>query len=853
MPPISRRSLSQNCLLVACAVVAACSIRTALAATNMPAYTGQLTGEAAAPAEPLTLWYRQPGTAWTTALPVGNGRQGGMMFGGIDSEVICLNESTLWSGGPYSPENPGLLPVLPEVRELLFKDQFTQAEQLLSRSGMGRPSTQASFQPVGDIQLTFAKVPAAQNYRRELNLRTATSTSQFTADGVTYTRELFCSGPDNVLVMRLTADKPGKISFKLGMQTPQVVAGSEGANDMLIVSGSNRAFQQVQAALKFQTRAKILHTGGILTKGTREVAPPPAPATAPAATGAAGGRGGRGGRGPAGSTGTIVPVEYSLEGADSATILIASATSYKSFQDTSGDPNALAAAIIDKASAKGYDVIRKDQLADHQKIFERVTLDLGAGEDAKLPTDQRIRNFPRSNDPALPALYFQYGRYLLIGSSRGGQPANLQGIWNSDQSPSWGSKFTININTEMNYWPVNNTNLGECIEPLLQMVEGLQVTGAKTAKAMYNANGWVAHHNTDLWRASAPIDFPASGYWPCGGAWLCTTLYDHYEFTQDKAFLQRLYTPMKGAAQFFLDTLIEDPKGRGLITSPSVSPEVGHAGGGSVAAGPTIDRQLVRDLFAHCIEASQVLGVDDDFRKKLTETRAKIAPNAIGERGQLQEWLEDWDFKPGTDQRNRHISHLYGLYPGEDISYYTDKKLVDAVKVSLLNRGDNATGWGLGWRLNQWARLHDGPHAYIIVRLLLNDAQGGGGRGGGSGVYNNLFDSHPPFQIDGNFGGTAGIAECLVQSVAPQTGKPALIELLPALPPQWPTGKVSGLLARGNFEVGLNWRDGKLAGAQIMNRGARAPVNVLCGDKTANVTVDAGATITLNANLSPTN
>jgi alpha-L-fucosidase 2 len=372
---------------------------------------------------------------------------------------------------------------------------------------------------------------------------------------------------------------------------------------------------------------------------------------------------------------------------------------------------------------------------------------------------------------------------------------------------------------------------------------------------MYNANGWVAHHNTDLWRASAPIDFPASGYWPSGGAWLCNTLYDHYEFTQDKAYLKRLYTPMKGAAQFFLDTLVEDPKGRGLVTSPSVSPEVSHApGGASVCAGPTMDRQLVRDLFAHCIEAAEILGVDQDFSKKLAETRKKIAPNAIGERGQLMEWLEDWDFKQGTDQKNRHISHLYGLYPGEDISYYTDKDLVAAVKVSLLNRGDNATGWGLGWRLNQWARLHDGAHAYTIVKLLLNSADGGGGRGmgGGSGVYSNLFDAHPPFQIDGNFGGTAGIAECLVQSVAPHTGKPALIELLPALPPLWADGKVTGLCARGNFTVDLTWKGGKVVEATIKNAGsAKSSVNVMLGAKTVTLELAPGSSDKLNGELNP--
>jgi alpha-L-fucosidase 2 len=764
------------------------------------------------PAEPLSLWYRQPAKQWVEALAVGNGRLGAMVFGGVAQERIQLNEDTLWAGGPYDPANPDALEALPKVREWIFAGQYREANNLISQKMMAKPLTQMPYQCVGDLLLQFPDANGVTEYRRDLNLDTAVATVAYTIDGVRYTREVFSSPADQVIVIRLKANKPGKVTFTAGMRTPQKASVTVESPNTLVMQGVNGGSRGIAGALKYQARVAVAAAGGRIVPGDGQI---------------------------------------TVNDADSVLLLIAAATSYKSYQDVTGDPEALAKAAIDKAGAKSFDSLLEDHVAAHQKLFRRVTLDLSTTAAAGRPTDERIRDPNKANDPQLAALYFQFGRYLLISSSRpGDQPANLQGLWNESMNPAWGSKYTININTEMNYWPADNTNLSECVEPLMAMVEDLQVTGARTAKTMYNARGWVAHHNTDLWRATAPIDMPASGMWPTGGAWLCNTLWDHYEFTQDRAFLKRLYPVMKGAAEFFLDTLVEEPTHKWLVTNPSLSPEVPHPGGGSVVAGPTCDMQLLRDLFAHCIEAGEILGVDEDFRKQVVATRTRLAPNQIGSAGQLQEWLEDWDMK-APDMHNRHVSHLYGLFPGEDISYATDKKLVDAVKKSLEVRGDEATGWGLGWRLNLWARLHDGSHAYRIFQNLLAPAKPDpNSRRDRSGVYDNLFDSHPPFQIDGNFGGTAGIAELLLQSTAPRAGQSARIELLPALPPQWPAGKVTGIRARGGLEVKIQWREGKLVSADIKNTGPRGAVDIAYGDKAAHLTLDTGMTQSLDAQLS---
>jgi alpha-L-fucosidase 2 len=526
--------------------------------------------------------------------------------------------------------------------------------------------------------------------------------------------------------------------------------------------------------------------------------------------------------------------KLSVNGADSATLLIAAATSYRSFKDVSGDPEALTQATIAAACERSLNVLRADHITEHQRLFRRVTLDLGVTPAAEKPTDERIRTSMTSDDPQLAVLYFQFGRYLLISSSRPGtQPANLQGIWNDSMSPPWDSKYTININTEMNYWPAEPTNLAECVEPLVSMVKDLSVTGAHTAKRHWGANGWVTHHNTDLWRASAPIDGPFWGFWPTGGAWLSKHLWDHYEYGGDNAFLAEVYPVLKGAAQFFLDTLVEEPMHGWLVTCPSLSPENGHKYGVSICAGPAMDSQIIRDLFSSCIHAATILGVDGEFRGKVEATRARLARDQIGKEGQLQEWLEDWDMEAG-DIHHRHVSHLYGLYPSDQINVHETPRLAAAVRKSLEIRGDNATGWGIGWRLNLWARLQDAEHTYGILRLLLGPER----------TYPNLFDAHPPFQIDGNFGGTSGIAEMLLQSRVRFDGPQmtAEIELLPALPEAFSAGSVTGLRAKGGFDIDLEWADGQLVLATVRSQ-AGNPCRLRYGDAILNASLEEGGTL----------
>lgn len=733
------------------------------------------------------LWYETPAQKWDEALPVGNGRLGAMIFGKNKEERIQLNEETYWSGGPYSTVVKDGYKVLPEIQKLVFEEKYLAAHNLFGRHLMGYPVEQMKYQCLANLHLFFKNQDSVTGYKRWLDLETGIAGVSYTANGITYQREVFASAPQQVIVVRITASMPGSISFTANLRGERNQAHSNYAtdyfrmdpygNDGLVLTGKSADYLGVEGKLRYEARIKAISEGG--TVRTEDV-------------------------------------DLIIENANAVTLYFAAATNFVNYKDVSADQHLRVNNYMLALEGKNYNGIAEQAIADHKKYFDRVSLQLPNTQNSFLPLPERVKKIQSEPDPSLAALSYQYGRYLMIASSRPGtEPANLQGIWNDNMNPMWDSKYTTNINTEMNYWPVESGNLSECAEPLFRMIKELTDQGSQVAREHYGARGWVFHQNTDLWRVAAPMDGPTWGTFTVGGAWLCTHLWEHYQYTMNKDFLKEAFPLMEGSVQFFLDFLVPHPNGKWLVTNPSTSPENFPDGGGNkpyfdevtagfregttICAGSSIDMQILYDLFGYYITAAEILGKKDAFTEQVKTAREKLVPPQIGRDGSLQEWADDWK---SLEERHRHFSHMYGLYPGKILYEKRTPALINAYKKVLEERGDGSTGFSRAWKMALWARLNDGNRANKIYKGYLKEQS-----------CTSLFAlCGKALQVDGNFGVTAAITEMLLQS------HDGFIKLLPALPDEWHEGRFTGVCARGAFELDFSWNNNKVTQFNILSK-----------------------------------